>query len=287
MASQVSFRGLDPRESIIEISPRDNGYVIKTEDILSAIEEHKNELALVFFGGINYYSGQVFDMKTITEAVHRAGACCGFDLAHAAGNVELKLHNWNVDFACWCSYKYLNSGPGAIAGAFIHEHHSTDKTLPALKGWWGYEKETRFKMEKKFKPIKTAEAYQVSNPSILDMAAHRAAINMFDEAGFDNLLKKSRKLTGFAIFILQQINESFNQEAIRILTPLNDGEHGAQVSMLINQKGKQIFDSLKGNGVICDWREPNVIRIAPVPLYNSFEDVYWFGNILNRLITEL
>jgi len=284
MASQVLFHGFDPAKSIIEICPRKNEHTLRKEDILNAIEENENELAFVFFGGINYYNGQFFDIASITKAAHDAGACCGFDLAHAAGNVELKLHEWNIDFACWCSYKYLNSGPGGIAGVFIHKRYVADSTLPKLKGWWGNEKETRFKMEKDFKPIPTAEGWQLSNPSILDMAVHRAAINIFDEAGFDNLLRKSKKLTGFALFILQEINQAHDKEVIKIITPLNEDERGCQVSMLIEENGKQIFDTLKANGVIGDWREPNVIRVAPVPLYNTYEDVYHFGEILSHLV---
>ena len=284
MASQVLFHGFDPAKSIIEISPRKDEYTLRTEDILNAIKENENELALVFFGCINYYTGQFFDIASITKAAHDAGSCCGFDLAHATGNVELKLHEWNVDFACWCSYKYLNSGPGGIAGVFINERYVTDSTLPELKGWWGNEKETRFKMEKDFKQIPTAEGWQLSNPSILDMAAHRAAIDIFDEAGFDNLLQKSKKLTGFALFILQEINQAHDKEIIKILTPLNAQERGCQVSMLIEENGKQIFDTLKANGVIGDWREPNVIRIAPVPLYNTYEDVSRFGEILSHVV---
>ena len=286
MASQVQFHGLDPEKCIIEVCPRKDEHTIRTEDIISTIQQHKDELALVFFGGINYYSGQVFDMQAITKAAHEVEACCGFDLAHAAGNVDLKLHEWGVDFACWCNYKYLNSGPGAIAGAFIHENHISNKTHPALTGWWGNEKETRFKMEKEFQPINSAEAWQLSNPSILDMAAHRASIDIFNEAGFENIVIKSKKLTGFAIFILQQINKLSGKEIIKIITPLNPFERGSQISMLVNENGKKIFDSLKANGIIADWREPDVIRIAPVPLYNSYKDVYWFGNVLSRVVNE-
>lgn len=286
MASQVAFHGFDPKESIIEISPRKDEYILRTADILSAITEHKDELTLVFFGGINYYSGQVLDMMSITKAAHDAEVLCGFDLAHAAGNVELKLNEWDVDFACWCSYKYLNSGPGGIAGAFIHERFVTDAAFPRLTGWWGNEKATRFKMEKEFMPISTAEGWQLSNPSILDMAAHRAAVDIFDEAGMENIFEKSTKLTGFALFILQEINRSSGREMIKILTPLNAEERGSQISMLINENGKQTFDTLKAHGIIGDWREPNVIRIAPVPLYNSYEDVWQFGSIMNAIINK-
>jgi kynureninase len=287
MASQVLFHGFDPEKSIIEIAPRQGEHEVRTEDIISVIKQHEHELAILFFGGINYYSGQVFDIRAITKAAHEANVLCGFDLAHAAGNVELKLHEWDVDFACWCSYKYLNAGPGSIAGAFIHERFATDTAWPRLTGWWGNNKETRFKMEKEFKPISTAEGWQVSNPSILDMAAHKAALTIFDEAGFDNLLIKSKKTTGFTLFILQQFNEAAGREIIKILTPLNEEKRGCQVSMLINDNGKLIFDTLKANGVIGDWREPNVIRIAPVPLYNSFEDVFRFGDILSSVFKEL
>ncbi len=283
MQSQAELRGLDPDDVIIEVKPRANEYSIRTEDILNAIKEHENELALVFFGGINYYSGQVFDMGAITEAAQAAGAYCGFDLAHAAGNVRLKLHDWNVDFACWCSYKYLNSGPGGIGAAFIHERYVADKKFRRLTGWWGYDKSTRFKMEKGFKAIPTAEGWQLSNPPILEMALHRAALNVFDEAGFDELLAKSKKLTGYALFILEQINKASGKEVVKVITPSDEEERGCQISMLMMQNGKEVFDTLKQNGVIADWREPNVIRIAPTPLYNTFEDVYLFGKILQSL----
>lgn len=287
MASHAVFHGFDPEKSIIEISPRNNEYTIRTEDILLAIEEHKNELALVFMGGVNYYSGQVFNMMAIANAAHEAGACCGFDLAHAAGNVELKLHDWDVDFACWCSYKYLNSGPGGIGGAFINERYLGGSKIPAFTGWWGNEKETRFKMEKYFKPAHTAEAWQVSNPSILDMAAHHASLDIFDKAGFKNIISKSKKITGFALSVLLSLNKGSDKEIIKIITPLNEEERGCQISILIKKNGKQIFDGLKSGGIIGDWREPDVIRIAPVPLYNSYEDVYWFGNILSDVIDKV
>ncbi len=283
MESQVMLHGFDPADAIIEVAPANGGNAITTERILTAVEQHKDELALVYFGGINYYNGQVFDMKAITAKAHDIGAFCGFDLAHAAGNIELHLHDWNVDFACWCTYKYLNSGPGAIGGVYINEQHAADPATPRLAGWWGYEKDTRFKMEKGFKPIASAEGFQLSNPSILDMAAHRAALDLFDKAGFTELVKKSKLLTGFAQYILDEINTKGNN-VLEVLTPRAENERGCQLSILIKNNAKHVFDHLKQQGVICDWREPGVIRIAPAPLYNSFMDVYQFGQILQPLL---
>ena len=276
-------QGLDPDNAIIEVAPREGEYNIRTEDIVETINKYANEVAVVLFGGINYYSGKVFDMKAITEAAHKVGAYCGFDLAHAAGNIELHLHDWDVDFACWCSYKYLNSGPGNIAGAYIHQRFITDVSLPRLAGWWGYDKENRFKMEKNFKPIPTAEGWQLSNSPIISMAAHKAALDIFEEAGMENLLKKSKLLTGYLLFILDEINANSNKKVGRIITPKNEEERGCQVSILMLQKGKEVFNALKKHGVLSDWREPDVIRVAPVPLYNTFEDVYQFGQILKHL----
>lgn len=284
LESQVLISGLHPEETIIEVSPREGEYTIRNEDILATIKEHANEAAVVIIGGVNYYTGQVFDMKAITAATHEAGAYCGFDLAHAAGNVELNLHKWNVDFACWCSYKYLNSGPGAVAGAFIHQRHITNKYLPRLAGWWGTNKETRFKMEKKFDPIPTAEGWQLSNSPILNMAAHKASLDIFAEARFENILQKGEKLSAYLLFILDDINASSSKKIIEIITPRNENEHGCQISILMLEKGKEIFEWLKKNGVIIDWREPNVIRLAPVPLYNTFEDIYKFGEIIKDML---
>jgi kynureninase len=281
LESHVKLHGLDPGEVIIEVSPREEEYNIRTEDILETIADNADEVAVVLFGGINYYTGKVFNMKTITEAAHNAGAYCGFDLAHAAGNVELHLHDWDVDFACWCSYKYLNSGPGNIAGAYIHERFISDASLPRMAGWWGYDKESRFKMEKNFKPIPTAEGWQLSNSPIISMAAHKSSLDIFEEAGMENLLKKSKMLTGYLFFILEEINA--NKKIIEVITPNDEEERGCQVSMLMLEKGKEIFDALKRHGVLSDWREPDVIRVAPVPLYNTFEDVYQFGQILKHL----
>lgn len=281
MESHARLHGLDPDEVIIEVAPREGEYNIRTEDILDTIDKHKNELALVLFGGINYYTGKVFDMKTITEAAHKAGAYCGFDLAHAAGNIELHMHDWDVDFACWCSYKYLNSGPGNIAGAYIHERFIADTSLPRMAGWWGYDKESRFEMAKNFKPIPTAEGWQLSNSPIISMAAHKSSLDIFEEAGMENLLKKSKQLTGYLLFILDEINTP--KKSFEIITPKNEEERGCQVSILMLQRGKEIFGALKKHGVLSDWREPDVIRVAPVPLYNTFEDVYQFGQILKHL----
>ncbi len=280
-------QGLDPDNAIIEVAPREGEYNIRTEDIVETINKYANEVAVVLFGGINYYSGKVFDMKAITEAAHKVGAYCGFDLAHAAGNIELHLHDWDVDFACWCSYKYLNSGPGNIAGAYIHQRFITDVSLPRLAGWWGYDKENRFKMEKNFKPIPTAEGWQLSNSPIISMAAHKAALDIFEEAGMENLLKKSKLLTGYLLFILDEINANSNKKVGEIITPKNEEERGCQVSILMLQKGKEVFNALKKHGVLSDWREPDVIRVAPVPLYNTFEDVYQFGQILKHLIENV
>ena len=282
--SQVRFHGFDPATAIVEAVPREGEHSLRTEDILSLIKQHGNETALVIFGAVNYYSGQVFDMEAICKASHEADAYCGFDLAHAAGNVALHMHDWNVDFACWCSYKYLNSGPGGVAGAFIHQKHITDATIPRLAGWWGYEKSTRFNMDKGFKPIPTAEGWQLSNAPVLSMAAHHASLDVFEDAGMENLLAKGQQLSNYLMFILDEINSSTREKMIEVITPRGEKEKGCQVSMLMLQKGKEVFEALKQNGVLADWREPNVIRVAPVPLYNSFEDVWKFGEIMKKTL---
>ena len=283
ITSQVKLHGFDPDNAIIEISPRDGEFNIRTEDILAIIDQYKDTVALVLFGGVNYYSGQVFDMPAITKAAQDAGAYCGFDLAHAAGNVHLNLHDWNVDFACWCSYKYMNSGPGGVAGVFINERHITNVSLPRLAGWWGHDKASRFKMEKEFIPIPTAEGWQLSNTNIISMAVHKASLDVFEEAGMERIIQKSKALTGYLFFILDEINKLSAERFIDIITPRNENEHGCQVSMLMLKNGKKVFEELKKQSVIADWREPNVIRIAPVPLYNSFEDIFRFGEILRSL----
>jgi kynureninase len=287
LESQVRYHGFTPEEAIIEIGPRVGESAIREEDILAAIEQHKDQLALVLIGGVNYYTGQVFDMPAITKAGHLAGAIVGFDLAHAVGNIELHLHDWGVDFATWCSYKYLNSGPGGVSGIYIHESHATNTSLPRFAGWWGYEKDTRFKMDKGFKAIPTAEGWQLSNAPILSMAAHKASLDVFEEAGWDQIHIKRKLLSGYTHFMMQQINALQPEPLIQILTPADEVRRGCQVSLLMLKNGKSVFDALTKQGVIADWREPNVIRIAPVPLYNSYEDVWRFTEIIKRTLTNV
>lgn len=283
---QVRNAGLNPEDAIIEIAPREGERTIHNEDIIAAIEEAGDSLACVMIGGVNYFTGQVFDMKAITAAAHKVGANCGFDLAHGAGNIELKLHEWDVDFACWCSYKYLNSGPGGVSGIYVNEKHCNNTELPRLAGWWGHEKETRFLMKPGFKPMKSAEAWQMSNAPILTMAAHKAAIDIFDEVGMDKLLKKQRLISGYLEFIVDDVNKSItdSDKSLEIITPRNWDERGCQVSVIAHGYGKALFDTLTEEGVISDWREPNAIRMAPIPLYNSFEDIYRFGEILKAAL---
>ena len=282
--TQAKYHGFDPADAVIEVAPREGEHILRTEDIISTIQQHNDSVAVVLFGGINYYTGQLFDMKAITDAAHAVGAFAGFDLAHAAGNVELHLHDWQVDFACWCSYKYLNSSPGGIAGAYIHEKHAADTTLPRFAGWWGYKKDTRFKMEKGFEAIPTAEGWQLSNAPVLLMAAHKASLDIFEAAGMDRLHTKRKQLAAYLHFILHDINDRQPEKVIEIITPADEKERGCQVSMLMLQRGKEIFDVLTKQGVVADWREPNVIRVAPVPLYNSFEDIYRFGEIIRSIL---
>ena len=243
---------------------------------------------MILLPGVNYYSGQVFEFEKITKAGHTKGCKVGFDLAHGAGNLVLKLHEWDVDFAVWCSYKYLNAGPGAVAGCFVHERYANDNSFPKFWGWWGHDKGTRFIMDKKFIPIPGAESWQLSNPSILQLASLRASLDMFDEVGMDKLREKSESLTGYAEFLINNINEisyersrsSERSRTIEIITPKDVTQRGCQLSLRIKEKGKEIHQKLLDGGVICDWREPDVIRIAPVPLYNTFLDVWNFVEIL-------
>ena len=286
LETHIKHYGLNPDDVIVEISPRKGEHSIRTEDILNKIEQHKEELALVFWGGVNYYSGQVFDMKTISQAAKQAGAKVGFDLAHGIGNIPLQLHNWNTDFACWCSYKYLNSGTGAIGGVYIHERYHHDKSLHRFAGWWGYDKATRFLMEKGFKPIETAEGWQVSTPSPLLYAPHKAALEIIEEAGWDKVQEKRMRMSAFLWFLLDDINARQPEKIIEFITPRNETERGCQVSMHMLKDGKEIFDELAKAGVMTDWREPNVIRLAPVPLYNRFEELWQFAHILQQVLQK-
>ncbi|MET0634743.1 MAG: kynureninase [Chitinophagaceae bacterium] len=283
--TQVRSFGLDPDTTIIEVAPREGESTIRTEDILATIKEHGPETALVLFSGINYYSGQVFDMKAIAKAAMEAGCRVGLDLAHAAGNVELKLHEWGVDFACWCSYKYLNSGPGGVGGVFIHRKNH-EKSIPRFAGWWGYQQSTRFKMEKGFKPMEGAPGWQLSTPSLLLYATHRASLDIFEEAGWEAIQEKRKLLTAYIWFLLNHFNGALEKKIIRFITPTAADEHGSQVSMLMLDRGKEIYDGLIKRKVIVDWREPNVIRFAPVPLYNTYMDVYRLVDALNQEINS-
>ena len=284
LESQVKFHGFEYDDAVIEVAPRQGEHTLRTEDILKAIEDNKDALALVMFGGVNYYTGQVLEMQQIATKANQLGITVGFDLAHAVGNVPLQLHDWNVDFACWCSYKYLNSGPGGVSGIYIHEKHATNTDLKRFAGWWGYDKETRFQMEKGFKAIPTAEGWQLSNAPILSMAAHKASLDIFEEAGMKRLQAKAQNLSNYLIYVLDEINKNFSEPLIKIITPRNENEKGCQVSILMKNKGKDFFNALCQHGVIADWREPNVIRIAPVPLYNTFTDIFQFGQILQHLL---
>jgi kynureninase len=281
LQSQLKFHGFNVNDALIEVLPREGEYTIQHEDIFNAIEKHKDSLAVIMIGGVNYFTGQVFDMKAITEAGHKVGAIVGFDLAHAAGNLNLELHNWNIDFAAWCSYKYLNSGPGSVAGAFVHEKHHKNTELPLFAGWWGHNKHSRFLMDKTFEPIQTAERWQLSNAPILSMAACRASIDIFDEVGMQKLNKKSIQLTAYLEFIINELNKQKNN-CLHIITPKQN--RGCQISIIAKGYGKPLYNKLVECGVMPDWREPNVIRCAPVPLYNSFSDIYRFGTIINELI---
>jgi kynureninase len=265
----VEHFGLKPKNTIIEVAPRKGEHTIREEDILKAIADNKSSLAMLMIGGVNYYTGQLFDIKTITTAAKKAGAKVGWDLAHAVGNVPLELNKWNVDFACWCSYKYLNSGPGAVGGVFIHEQHATNTKLKRLAGWWGHNEKTRFKMQKGFDPMPNAQAWQMSNAPVMNMASLRASLDIYDEVGMKALREKSELLTGYALFLLGQIQHL----QFEVLTPMQPQERGCQISMLFASRGKEVFTALQAKGIVADWREPNVIRIAPVPLYNSFQDI--------------
>ncbi len=282
--SQARFHGFDPAEAVVEIGPREGETIIRKEDILQKINELGDSLAMVMMGGVNFYSGQLFPLEEITTTAHKTGAIVGFDLAHAAGNVQVDLHDWGVDFAAWCSYKYLNSGPGSVAGIFVHEKHHADESLPRFNGWWGNKADSRFKMERNFQPFHSAEAWQLSNAPVFSMAIHRASLEIYNEAGMKALTEKSQKLTGYAEAVIQKINSDAGAELIQIITPADPAERGCQLSLVMKKNGKGVFDTLTKNGVLTDWREPDVIRIAPVPLYNSFRDVFDFYSTLKTIL---
>lgn len=275
--SQFKFRHVNHNDGLIELKPRPGEFTLRTEDIVRAIKENADQVALVIFGGVQYYSGQFFDIETITKAGHKAGAMVGFDLAHAIGNVPLQLHKHNVDFAVWCSYKYLNAGPGGVAGAFVHERHAKNFSIPRLAGWWGHNEKERFQMKKGFVPMSGADGWQVSNFPVLSGSALLASLKLFEKAGVKKLHAKSEQLTGYLYFLLQQIDSE--KKYFQIITPANVNERGCQLSILMKKDGKKVFNKIAKAGVIADWREPNVIRVAPVPLYNSFEDVFRFVKI--------
>jgi len=279
--SQVKIHGLNPDEAIVELKPRDGEVTIRTEDILTTIKQHGDTVALVLIGAVQYYTGQFFDIKKITDTAHAVGAYAGFDCAHAVGNVELNLHKNNVDFAVWCSYKYLNSGAGGIAGAFVHERH-TNNTLPRFAGWWGHHEAERFQMKKGFIPMPGVDGWQLSNFPVLSGAAHLASLEIFQAAGIKNLRKKSIQLTGFLEALLNDIDK--NGKYFTVFTPKNSKERGCQLSIAVKYDGKKVFSKLTKAGVIADWREPGVIRVAPVPLYNTFEDVFLFSEILRKAL---
>ncbi len=278
--NQVRHHGLLPEDAIVEVKRREGEHNFRMEDIISKIKEVGDQLALVLIGGINYYTGQVMDMEAITKAGHEVGAYVGWDLAHAAGNIKMDLHNWKVDFAAWCSYKYMNAGPGNASGIFVHEmHHNSN--LPRFAGWWGHNKERRFLMEPTFDPVKGAEGWQISNLPILSLAPYLASVHMFDEVGMDALIEKRDKITSYLEFILKDIAEQVGGN-FEIITPSEPKERASQLSLFLHGQGRDLFNYLMKNGVIPDWREPNVIRLAPVPFYTSYEDMYNFGQILKQ-----
>ncbi len=284
LESQVKFHGLS-NEHLVEVAPREGEQLIRMEDILSKIDELGDELALVMIGGVNYYTGQLFDMEIITKAGHKVGAVVGFDLAHAAGNINLKLNEWGVDFAAWCGYKYLNSSPGGVSGMFVHERHANNSDLPRFAGWWGFNKDKRFLMEPGFQPMPGAEGWQLSNAPVLGMAAHLAAVDIFDEAGMETIGAKRDLLTAYLEFVIDSISERNKEKCtFELITPRDKNQRGAQLSIMALGQGKALFDALSDLGVVADWREPNVIRVAPAPLYNSFEDCWWFGHLLEKAI---
>lgn len=282
LQSQVRFHGFESSDAIVEVKKREGENFWRTEDVLKTIEEVGDELALVLIGGVNYYNGQVFEMETITKAGKEQGAYVGWDLAHAAGNIELKLHDWDVDFASWCSYKYMNSGPGNASGVFVNERYLNRKDIPRFEGWWGTKRDTRFLMKPEFEPMENADAWQLSNAPILSVAPYLACLELFEEVGMEALIEKRNKITAYLEFILHEIDKEVDS-SFEIITPK---ERGCQLSVFLHGEGRPLFDYLMENGVITDWREPNVIRLAPAPFYCSYEDMYRFGQILKSGVLQ-
>jgi len=280
--SQIKLHGFDPKESLIELGARPGEVCLRSEDIKEVIDNQGDEIALIMLGNTNYYTGQYFDMKIISEWGHAKGCFVGFDCAHGAGNVPLDLHNSGCDFAVWCNYKYLNSGPGGMGSAFVHERHHKDPNIPRLEGWWGHNKQTRFEMRGDYDPIPTAEGWQLSCQPIFSLVPIWSSLRMFDEIGFDKLRQKSIKLTSY----LESLVTSLGEDIIDIITPSDPEARGAQLSIRVKNSNKELFDKITASGVIVDWREPDVIRVAPTPLYNSFEEVYKFYIILKALIQQ-
>jgi len=278
--SQLSFHGFDPDEALVEWSPKEGKELLELEDLKCILDSQGDEVALLLIGGVNYYTGQYLDIKKITELGHAKDCIVGIDLAHGAGNIQPNLHDSGVDFAAWCTYKYLNSGPGSLSGLFVHEKHAQRKDLPRFAGWWNHNKETRFNMRQPFDVMKGAEGWQLSNPPILSMAAIKASLDIFEKVGMDVLLKKSKKLTGFFEFLIHQIAS----DTIKIITPAHPNERGCQLSLQVKNADKNLHRKLTENNIITDWREPDVIRCAPVPMYTSFEDVYHMVKTLESLL---
>ncbi|MDR0230485.1 MAG: kynureninase [Flavobacteriaceae bacterium] len=279
--TQIRLHGLQPEDVIVEVKRREGEHNFRIEDILEKIDEVGEELALVLMGGLNYYTGQVLDMQAITAYAHQYGAYVGWDLAHAVGNIEVALHDWNVDFAAWCSYKYMNAGPGNASGCFIHEKHHTNQELVRLGGWWGHNKERRFLMEPVYQPIENAHGWQISNPSILSLAPYLASVEMFATVGMSKLSKKRDLITSYLVYILEEVAKEVGGD-FEMITPKEIDQRGSQISVLLHGEGRTLFTYLMEQGVIVDWREPNVIRLAPVPFYTSFQDVYHFGKIIKE-----
>ncbi len=282
LESQVRFHGFTPDDAIVELLPENGEQILKTENILQKIDSLKDELALVMLGGVNYYTGQLFDLQAISKKCNELNIPVGFDLAHAIGNAVLQLHDWQVDFAVWCSYKYLNSGPGSVGGMFVHEKHGNNTDLPRFAGWWGHDEQSRFQMKKGFIPMTGVDGWQLANAGILGMAAHLASLEIFDEAGVEKLRSKSEKLTGFLEYLINS-NPRLNS-ALTIITPNNPMERGCQLSIHVKKNGRNLFEKISAKGLIGDWREPDVIRLSPVPLYNTFEEVWQAEQILSESV---